>query len=199
MIKVEKKFILTAKDIEKVLEISQFVDERLFRDIYYDTDDYFLSQKDIWLRSREENFELKVPVYSGLQRKIDQYEFVIEDGKILQKLGIVRVHGIKKDLEVAGYIHFCDLKTTRKKYLCGEFSIDLDFVECEDFTYNIAEIGLTIMDESLVKQAVEKILEFSKSLGLKDVYVNGKVREYLKQKRPDHYKVLLNSGMIKEY
>jgi adenylate cyclase class IV len=47
------------------------------------------------------------------------------------------------------------------------FSIDLDFVDFDDFTYNIAEIEIMVENEKDIDDAVKKINNFAKENNFK--------------------------------
>jgi adenylate cyclase class IV len=106
---------------------------------------------------------------------------------------------LKDALVKNGYKQFCICTTTRMKYQRDRFIIDLDLVDCGDFTYTLGEVERLVNDQSKVNQAVSDILDFARQNQLVVGQVRGKVIEYLKQKRPRHYQVLLNKGVVKEF
>ena len=87
----------------------------------------------------------------------------------------------------------------RKKYKRGPFIIDLDIVDFQDFIYNIGEIELLINDKSDIENAIEKIMLFAKEKNLTIAPVRGKVVEYLKRIKPDHYQALVYAGVVKDF
>ena len=52
MIEIEKKFALNNEDEERLTKDAQFLNEYIFTDIYYDTDDFSLTSKDKWFRNK---------------------------------------------------------------------------------------------------------------------------------------------------
>ena len=98
-----------------------------------------------------------------------------------------------------GYLPFYICKTTRKKYKKELFIIDLDVVNFQNFTYNIGEIELMVNEKSEIKSAIGKIMSFAREQGLMIAPVRGKVIEYLKRMRPEHYNALIRSGMVKYF
>ena len=48
MIEVEKKFILNEQAVERLTKNAQFLNERIFTDIYYDTENFSLTSYDKW-------------------------------------------------------------------------------------------------------------------------------------------------------
>ena len=51
MIEVERKFTVGGDDEKRLLEGADFLLEKTLMDVYYDTPDYALSTKDMWLRT----------------------------------------------------------------------------------------------------------------------------------------------------
>jgi len=199
MIEVEKKFILNKQDKERLTKRAEFLNERVFADIYYDTNNFSLTSKDKWLRSREARFELKLPLHKGAERSADQYDELEDEQKIREALNLPLNGSFADDLTKAGYVPFCICKTTRRKYKKGLFIIDLDIVDFQDFTYNIGEIELMVNEKSEIESAVEKIIDFAKMQNLTIAPVRGKVIEYLRRVRPSHYQVLVQSGVVKDF
>lgn len=199
MIEVEKKFILTEKEKARLVEGAEFLNEEIFTDIYYDTNDFSLTSNDRWLRSRDGKFELKIPLHQGADRLVDQYSELRDDQKIREALNIFSKESLFDDLTQRGYRSFCVCKTTRKKYKKGLFIIDLDIADFNCFTYTIGEIELTVNKKSEIKSAVDKILSFAGEHELAIAPVRGKVIEYLKRMRVDHYRSLIQAGVVKDY
>ncbi|HLD88803.1 MAG TPA: hypothetical protein VI894_01205 [Candidatus Nanoarchaeia archaeon] len=52
--------------------------------------------------------------------------------------------------------------------------------------------------KSEVNDAVKKILEFAKKENLGIMLVRGKVLEYLRRKKPQHYSLFVNAGVIED-
>ena len=199
MIEVEKKFILNEQDKERLTKEAQFLNERVFTDIYYDTEIFSLTTKDKWLRSREGRFELKLPLHEGVDRLADQYDELEDEQKIREALNLPPKGNLADDLAKAGYSPFCTCKTTRRKYKKEPFIIDLDVVDFQDFTYNIGEIELMVNEKSEIESAIEKIMDFAKSQNLTIAPVRGKVIEYLKRTKPNHYQTLVRAKVVKDF
>lgn len=199
MIEVEKKFILNDQDKERLTKNAQFLNERVFTDTYYDTENFSLTSNDKWLRSREGRFELKLPLYDGADRMADQYDELEDEQKIREALDLPSNGNLADDFVKPGYLAFCTCKTTRRKYKKEPFIIDLDNVDFQDFTYNIGEIELMVNDESEIEGAIEKIMAFAKEQNLTIAPVRGKVIEYLKRVKPNHYQALVQAGVVKDF
>ena len=199
MIEVEKKFIFNEQEKERLTRDARFLNERVFTDIYYDTEIFSLTSKDTWLRSREDKFELKLPLHDGVERLADQYDELEDEQKIRETLHLLSNGNIADDLAKAGYSQFCTCKTTRRKYKNEPFIIDLDIVDFEDFIYNIGEIELMVNNKSEIEGAIEKIMTFAKEQNLTIAPVRGKVIEYLKRTKPKQYQALVNAKVVKDF
>lgn len=199
MIEVEKKFILTDEEEKRLLDGAEFLNEYTFTDTYYDTAEYALTSKDIWLRERDGKWELKIPLHKGAERLGDQYQELTDEDEIRNYLKIPPKKTLAEDLEEAGFRPFCKFKTVRRKYKEAPFVIDLDTVDFGDFAYALGEIELLIEDGDDMNGAMEKIMEFGKKNGLKITHVRGKVIEYLKRVKPEHYQALVKANVVKDF
>ena len=200
MIEVEKKFILSDYNREQLTKDAEFLNERVFTDIYYDTKDFSLTSRDIWLRSREGRFELKIPLHINRDsdRLIDQYDELQDELEIRRILDLPLREKLSDDLMRAGYSPFCTCKTTRRKYKKESFIIDLDSADFQDFIYNIGEIELMVNDKSESEAAAEKIVSFAKKHHLTIAPVRGKIIEFLRKTSPTHYEALIKKGVVKD-
>jgi predicted adenylyl cyclase CyaB len=195
MIEIEKKFLLSKADEARLIDGAEFITEKKFTDVYYDTDDYALTKNDTWLRSRDGRFELKVLTGESHQgRSVDQYKEIEDDKSIAQKLNIETDKPLAEALTAFGYKPFATIVTIRRKYKKDGFAIDLD---AADFGYEIAEIELMVESKEGVPGAVQKIVSFAESHGLKVSPVNGKLVEYLKRFRKEHLEALEAAWGIK--
>ncbi len=196
MFEIEKNFDVDKEKIEKLLKEAESLGAKVFTDVYYDNTSYDLTKKDIWLRTREGKFEMKLPI--GKVGSGDRYDEVEDESKIKEFLKISGSGNLKDLLHKNNYFPFCVCKTTRQKYKKEGFSIDIDFAEFDDgFTFEAMEIELMIDDESRAEETAQEIINFAAPYGLKEVN-KGKVSSYLQNKRPDHYKVLADLGFWPE-
>jgi len=199
MIEIEKKFHLTAEQEKKLLDGAEFIKEKHINDVYFDNSKHDLTCQDWWLRKRNGQFELKTAIPNDDKHKINQYIEINNEHQIRKKLNLKSLASLDEDLLIAGYHPFIACRTTRRTYHKQNFIIDLDIVEYDsDITYIVAEIELQVESENQIPEAKEKIFAFAKQHQLADEQVRGKIIEYLRQKRPEHYKALLNAEVIKE-
>lgn len=196
MIEVEKKFVANEENIQRLTTNAVFLGEKVFTDIYYDTEDFNLTRQDKWLRSRENKFELKLPTYVG-NRLVDQYEELEDELKIKLELGLSGDVSLV-DLEKHGFLPFCICTTTRKKFKKEKFIIDIDKVDFPNFIYYIGEIELMVSNQSEVKVAVDEILKFASDHHLDLSTTRGKVIAYLQYAKQDHFQALIAAGVVEE-
>ncbi len=195
MFEVEKKFILTDDQQERLTEGAEFLGEKSFTDIYYDDAGYSLTTNDLWLRERDGNFELKVPMNLAIEERVsDQYRELETEREIAEQLNLSLGKPLAGSLQEKGYVPFITVTTTRKKYKKDGYGIDLDAV---DYGYNIAEIEYMTDDESKVGEVSQKIVEYARSYGLSEGFVRGKVAEYLRRNNPPHFQALIDAKVIK--
>ncbi|MDD2807479.1 MAG: CYTH domain-containing protein [Patescibacteria group bacterium] len=198
MIEVEKKFILDENNKNRLTNGAEFLNKKIFTDIYYDTKEFTLTSQDKWLRSREGRFELKLPLHSGVERLVDQYNELENESEIKEALNFDTDKSLADNLKENDYASFCICKTTRSKYKKGLFIIDLDVVDFQEFTYAIGEIELMVNKKSEIKEAINKIVAFAKENNLKIATVRGKIIEYLKRVKLEHYQALIKTGVVKD-
>lgn len=189
MIEIEKKFKLTSEDIALLTKNGILLGEKQITDTYYDNARYDLTRGDMWLRERNGQFELKVPL-GGKKKGIYTYEELEDEDSIRKVLNLPPDHSFTDTLTTTGYSPFCTCKTTRTKYKIGEFGLDIDVADFGDLTYELAEIELMVEDRTGMAEAERKILAFAKDHGLSRGDVRGKIIEYIARKRPEHFEAL---------
>src|SRR5438128_2889412 len=92
MFEVEIKFLLNNAEKTRLLEGALYVSEQHFTDVYYDNQEYNLSTNDIWLRTRNDKFILKLPISTNNASLKKQHN--------TPKLEIEDVHDILKHLKI---------------------------------------------------------------------------------------------------
>lgn len=202
-IEIEKKFLLSEQDEQRLLAGAELVAEKSIDDAYYDTADYSLTLRDHWLRQRGERFELKVPLIAGENAAAavaNQYYELETDNEIREAIDLpLSDASLAVDLATHGYTPFISAHTQRRSYKKDGFTIDVDRVTYDnsDFTYAISEIELLVDDEADAPGAVEKIVAYAKERGLRtDQAVIGKVGAYLELERPEHYQKFVEGGVL---
>src|SRR3990167_7926273 len=105
MIEVEKKFSLSEAEKRRLTEGAEFLGERIMRDVYYDSPDWSLTTKDIWLRERNGAWELKLPRHaqSASKRYADQYKELETEEEIRRALDLPSTDTLKTVLKEKGF------------------------------------------------------------------------------------------------
>lgn len=200
MIEVEKKFKLSGENEKRVIEGARFLKEVKFTDIYYDKPDYEFTKQDIWLRSRDGKFELKIAAVKKEDNKETNFYHELDSEKeIRRRLKVGGNGNLLADLSKAGFIKFGECATVRRKYQNREFIIDLDIVTFPDsnLVFKIGEIELLVPTKDDMPQAYQKIAKFAVGHGLSVMPVRGKVLEYLKLFKPDTYDMLKRAWSVR--
>lgn len=195
MIEVELKFILTEAEEKRLLEGAIFERQYEFEDVYYDYNDYRLSINDIWLRTRNDQFVLKLPMQTKnllLKKQRNSPKQEIEDhDEILKYFNINPQSNLRDDLMRIGINPLYQFKNIRRKYRKDSFIIDLDQAIFPDFVYETCEIELEVASEQEIEMSTQKIINFAQDYGIQVGHVEGRLIEYIRRKNPDHYEKLL--------
>ncbi len=194
MIEVEKKFALSPEDEKRLTDGAEFLKEKTFTDVYYDTPDYALTRKDWWLRSRDGRLELKISKNNGKieERSVDHYEEIGNDEEIKRVLGLNDEEDLDRALKSRHIVPCGSVTTRRRKFKKGDFLIDLDET---DFGYAIAEIELMV-PEGNAKDAEDRIVAFALDHGLALGHVRGKILKLLEKQNPAHVQALIDAGVV---
>jgi len=200
MIEVEKKFLLSSDEEARLTQGAQLIGEKVIDDSYYDNSDYDITLANMWLRQRDNEFELKVPLRVSNDRTVDQFREITDQLQIAITLGLpVDEPNFARVLQKADYAPFMNLHTTRRTYRKDGFTIDLDTVTYQDsdFRYAIAEIEKLVEDEADMPAAVNDIIAFALEHGLTtDQFILGKVGAFLQSEKPSHYEALVAVGIL---
>ncbi|MBI3589271.1 MAG: CYTH domain-containing protein [Candidatus Liptonbacteria bacterium] len=187
MIEVEKKFSLTPEQMKRIEESAEFVKEVINTDIYFDNPDYALVKKDWWLRSRNGNFEIKIPL-ENKQGLINIYDEITNTKEVTKRLELKKLsEDFEENLRLNNFKVLVKLVTNRRKFRIREFNIDIDQMDCG---YTICEIEKMVENENEVEKTTQEIFELAKSLGLEIKQVRGKGLEYFYRFNKGVYKVI---------
>lgn len=200
---VERKFPWDDKLQAKLTRNAKLQSVNEFTDTYYDTSDYTLTLADRWLRQREGQWELKLPmsprVGGDKDDGTDRYCEITDEIAIRKALELSFDGTFEDALANAGYALFCSLKTRRAKYHTQDgLTLDFDTVTTQNFHYRVAEVELIVKDGADATDAAARIAAFFREYGIPTERVSGKVIEYLRQRNPPHYAALVAAGVVKE-
>lgn len=197
MIEVEKKLKITTEQEKSLITDAEFIEEQKLVNSYYDNKEYSLTKKDLWLRDRNGRFEMKIPIAAN---HTGQYEELENDDDIKKILNFPEEINLRQELEKRGYFPFYSCLTIRRKYRKEGFSIDLDLTYFNEKTsYEIAEIELLVNKKEEVAEAIAKIKKFAAQNGIPYDRAPGKIIEFLKRYRPEHYEALIAAGIIGKF
>lgn len=197
-IEVEKKVRLETHHLVRIEKEGTFIEEIKFQDIYFDRADYSLTAHNIWLRQREKKFELKIGI-KGVGGFSDRYEEIKDEQKILEQLGLTpkQSEKILDTLSRSGVIPFASFITQRKRYQLDGLAIDIDIADFGDLTYRVAEFEAIVSSTDQVNIAEDKIKKTLHKLQIDaSTTVPAKLTYYLYNKRPHHYKILVDNSVI---
>lgn len=161
--------------------------KRQFQDQYFDTPEFDLTLKDIWLRKREGCWELKCPTrvdgteeMSGVQPKAaalcTRYKEVTNLPEIQQRVKEV-IKEFCKDSESSSLqedeeswvskinlVCFAEFTTVRQSFTLEEEGVQIDLDQA-DFGYSVGEIEVLVPEGGDVQPALEKIERTAQKLG----------------------------------
>lgn len=195
MIEVEKKVSIQDEDkLARLIKGAVFLREVTNEDVYFDNDVFGLTTKEMWLRTRNGKFELKIAMHEK-KSAVDQYDELENDADIARELGLAQGEPLARSLEHAGYLPIMEIKTVRQKYKLDDFNIDIDSTDFGLSTYEVGEIELMVANSSEIPDALAKINAFLKARQLPQTHVRGKIIEFLHRHRPEHYRALVEAGV----
>ena len=162
MIEIEKNFDLRPEDKERLIQGAELIAKKTFTDVYYDSADFSLTTKDYWLRQRDGEWELKVPLNSkGMDRgETDLYEELETEQEIVEELKISTENELSGELRKKGIVPFATITTEREYYRKSDFNLDFDIVK--DLNYTTFEAELLVESPKEIPEAEKRIIDFAK-------------------------------------
>ncbi|XP_008291000.1 thiamine-triphosphatase [Stegastes partitus] len=220
-VEVERKFLCNADTLKTLEEIGVCVGQRDFRDQYFDTPEFDLTLRDMWLRKRKGCWELKCPTaassgtaeLSGEQSQAAALCTRYKEITNLPEIHLIVKEVVKDSCEVReteesgsegeeswlssmNLVCFAEFTTVRRSFTLEEEGVQIDLDQA-DFGYHVGEIEVLIPEGGDVQSALEKIRKTAQQLGLTgDQRVEGKMNVYLKRNHPEHYAKLLSAHVL---
>ncbi|XP_037549828.1 thiamine-triphosphatase isoform X2 [Nematolebias whitei] len=218
-VEVERKFVFSAETLETLESIGVCVDQRQFHDQYFDTPEFNLTLRDMWLRKRKGCWELKCPMANSAEEPSEErpadaalcthYKEISSLSEIYQRVKeVIKVDCEDREAETTpsqedcswlsklNLACFAEFTTTRRSFTLGEEGVKIDLDQA-DFGHHVGEIEVLIPEGGDVQLAQEKIRNAAKKLGVSgDERVDGKMTTYLKRYRPEHYAALLRARVL---
>lgn len=189
---VELKFFF--QSIQQIAGIHgiKALGSKCFADIYFDSAKHDLTLRDVWLRKRQGAWELKIPMFTPQQAmQVDRYEEITMENDILQHLH--KLFGWQANsLQEAPLVPLLTCHTNRTKFQYQDLIIDLDSASFDQstFVYQIGEVEKMVASEAQVAEATQQVLEFCKQHQLEIASNQGKILEFLRHERKQHYELL---------
>ncbi len=204
MIEVEVKYSLTPEQEEHLLRNATFISQEKQANIYYDKPKYELSLKDMWLRSRNGSFTLKIPIPTQAHHNIVSRHEITDEQLIKKYLNLSMDIGLELALTHAEIKPLYTLIKERKKYSNDNFIIDVDTITFPTFILRRCEIELLVETEQEIPGAQQRIYKFALQQGISSAtpqeYSLDKdtMAGFIKYINPEHY-ALLKAAWEKKY
>lgn len=218
---IERKFECNETNLSLIKEFAFDMKKIKMVDMYYDDPDYSLSRMDYWLRKRNDDFELKWPQTKGSNSEIDSYYESTDhhkimttiEGRVYKNSSITDTNSITQWLSSRKLEIFGRFITHRTRY-CLQFDKYNVFVDIDDVLYEpnrdddtnsqskqytIGEIELHddgLNDQLKETEKADIMTGIMAKLRITPKPVRGKVLEFLKRFRPNHYNSLKTSGQL---
>ncbi|XP_030612483.1 thiamine-triphosphatase [Archocentrus centrarchus] len=221
-VEVERKFLCNADTVQRLEEIGAVcVGQRQIHDQYFDTPEFHLTLRDMWLRKRKGCWELKCPTAAASETEAlggKQSEAAALCTRYREITSLPEIHlrvteAIKDTCEdrvsEAGFsqedeswlsklnlVCFAEFTTVRRSFTLKEEGVQIDLDQA-DFGYHVGELEVLIPEGGDLQAALEKIRKTAEKLGLTgDQRVKGKMDVFLKRNRPEHYAKLLSEHIL---
>jgi hypothetical protein len=200
---IEIKLSVGPLDLDKLVFGFESLGLQMIRDEYYDSSSFWLTKKDVWLRKRTDSdgvrFEMKMgSAYNKTSSDVTDHEEVLDPNRIAKFLGIPVSRLSDDGLRENGYVSFCSCLTSRSRWKNGVFTIDIDeavFEGYPNFSFPVVEIEVESDDPKIAGKLVKDLL-FERGVNFKLLSL-GKIHEFLRLHRPEHFRVLLEVGVVK--
>lgn len=196
MIEVEIKVKVTEEQSRMLVEGARLAGQIAFVDAYYDSADFKLTTNGLWLRQRDQCFELKVPATKDgtfhIGKNIPMHE-ITDEKRIRSILGLNEQGSLAEALQHAGYAILYRFENTRQTYEKEGFIIDFDRADFGGLTYSICEVEVLVESQDLAAPAFERLYAFAKQYGISTERAEGKLMYFMRMKNPAHYHAVINS------
>jgi len=206
-IEVEKKFEPPTDLAELGRRIAELggirLGEKTFTDVYYDTPSCSLTRRDTWLRCRDGNWELKLPVEADAKRSggertvFEEIEGAAPVNDVLQQLLQVRGCSSLEETLCASKAHpFAEFATARSKWALGGCTIDADVAS---FGHAVMEIEVLVEAASEVARAEAEIGRVAELVGAQPLSaLGGKLETYIRRHSPVVLAALVEEGILED-
>lgn len=196
MIEIERQFRVEPGARENLLKHAEFQGKKLLKDVYYDTPDFVYARQDLWLRKRNDMFELKAPTQAG-HELAEQYLEITDEALILRYLHLELQGDFESTIAMRNILPYCMCTTHREEYVLEGVTLDFDeTIFTDGFTYALGEAELLIDDKAEAGNTAQKLDEFMRRHGLQDAHVEDKLVAYLRAHRAKDFDMLQEAGVL---
>lgn len=197
MIEVEIKVRVTDQQTRNLIEGAQPVAQSSFVDTYYDSADFKLTMNGLWLRQRDQQFELKLPATKDgnfhIGKNIPMHE-ITDEQEIGSILGLCGHGPLSEQLAAAGYTVLYKFSNTRQTFIKDGFTIDFDHADFGDLVYSVCEVEMLVESTDQTEEALESLYAFVRQYDIPTERAEGKLGYYMRVKNPKHYHAVTNSS-----
>jgi len=193
MIEVEQQFSITQDQADTLVSNAKDVKELPLEEVYFDFPDFRYLKQDIWLRKRNNRFELKRrPQGQSHTQGLEQYEEYYTEAKIKNVLDV------PADVDLQEFIstnlqQSIVLNTKRKSFELDAYLVDIDFTE---FGYIVCEIERQATESDSIEDMRASILALALKLGLSTDPARNKAKEYIVRRYPELVEELQENGVL---
>lgn len=202
MIEVERKFLLTSHILEKVKQesLEKYPPKVVLLDVYYDTVTNALMSHDMWLRKRNNIWQLKSRV-DGSAKHCETTQYLESENKD-EILSIItpllsegrNTLGLSELVDCGTLLVIMELTSSRQSFHIGHLTVDVDQT---DFGFDVGEIEVLVEKQSDIPAAVEDIELLARKLGVSTWTHEGKVDNYLARNNVPLLGQLRKVGVLK--
>jgi adenylate cyclase class IV len=229
-LEVEQKFqVIDSGGLEPKLRDLGFVPKGTvtFVDWYFDTDDNYLTTRDVWFRFREKGLKGVWQLKRGRGQNTASTVYEETEGEnaisivlsltpksAAQKISVRSedfdgFHAPKLPLDAShGLFPFCRLETTRSSWVIdmkntpsvyNGLEVDLDSTNTG---HTVGEVETVVNTDEEIPKAKERvealIAKLTQNAGSQEGPATGKLEQFLINNRPEHYDACVKSGVIKD-
>lgn len=216
LIEVERKYAAATDASSFQQQVEQHGGEVLghkrFTDVYYDTIGCSLTSRDIWLRARDGEWELKLPLddevsavaRSGGERTV--FKEVVGAAEVSRELEVLLPTSTKaadaddaerrleQILRAAGATPFAEFETVRSRYRLGDCAIDADIAS---FGHSVLEIEVMCCSREEVPAAEAEIQRVATLVGVTPLGDSGgKLETYIRRFCPMMLQKLIEANIL---
>jgi len=183
---IELKFIVPKNYSSILMENgASLISEKMLEDVYFDTSDFQLLKKDVWLRKRGDDYELKIAppneAHSKESKGLTHYQEVTGVKNVTFELSKIIKPNIE-DLDV-----LVNVSAKRQNWELEDFKIVIDTIVSDGWM--VGEVELMAGENDNINIIKQRIEDLTKKLNF-EPQPYGKVRHCLETQNAKAYNIL---------